>query len=104
MDFSIEIVHLKEELYKELRELESKFLNMFIKKSIEIEDKNKSSLDKIDSMMSKSEQMFNSINEQQIKLEKVFEFETFKNKINDMIITHELRINNISGRFFLWLK
>ena len=96
MDFSIEIVHLKEELFKELRELESKFLNMFVKKSSEIEDKNKSSLEKIDAMMRKSEQMFNSINNQQMKLEKIGEFESFKNKINDMIISHEFRIKNIS--------
>ena len=96
MDFNIELVHLKEEIFKELRELESKFLDMFVKKSSEIEDKNKTSLEKIDSMMSKNEQMFNSINNQQIKFEKIVELETFKNKINDMIITHELRIKNIS--------
>ena len=96
MDFSIEIVHLKEELFKELREFESKFLNMFAKKSSEIEGKNKSSLEKIDAMMRKSEQMFISINNQQMKLEKIVELESFKNKINDMIISHEYRIKNIS--------
>ena len=96
MDFNIELVHLKEEIFKELRELESKFLDMFVKKSSEIEDKNKTSLEKIDSMMSKNEQMFNSINNQQIKFEKIVELESFKNKTNDMIITHEFRIKNIS--------
>ena len=96
MDFSIEIVHLKEELFKEIRELESKLLNMFVKKSLEIDEKNKLSLEKIDIMMNKNEQMFNSINKQKIKFEKIVELESFKNKTNDMIITHEFRIKNIS--------
>ena len=96
MDFNIEIVHLKEEFLKEIRELESKLINMFFKKSLEIDEKNKLSLEKIDIMMNKNEQMFNSINKQQIKLEKIGELESFKNKTNDMIITHEFRIKNIS--------
>ena len=32
MDYNIEIIHLKEELFKELRELETKFENMYYKK------------------------------------------------------------------------
>ena len=96
MDYNIEILHLKEELFKELRELETKFVNMYYKKNIEIEDKNKISMEKINLMMSKSEEMFNSINNQQIKLEKIGELEAFKNKINDMIISHEVRIKTIS--------
>ena len=96
MDFNIEIVHLKEEIFKEIRELESKLLNMLTKKSMEMEEKNKLSLEKIEIMMNKNDQMFNSINKQQIKLEKIVELESFKNKINDMIIAHEFRIKNIS--------
>ena len=99
MDFSIEIVHLKEDLFKELREIESKFSKMFAKKSLEIENKNKSSLEKIDIMMKKNEQMFNSINNQQIKLEKIVELDSFKNKINDMIIAHEYRIQTLTQDF-----
>lgn len=96
MDYNIEIIHLKEELFKELRELETKFENMYYKKNIEIEDKNKISMEKISLMMSKSEEMYNSINNQQIKLEKIGELESFKNKVNDMIISHEIRIKTIS--------
>ena len=73
MDFNIEIVHLKEELFKELREIESKVLNMFSQKSSQIENNNKSSL------------------------EKIGELESFKNKINDMVISHEFKIKNISN-------
>ena len=99
MDFSIEIVHLKEDLYKELREIEDKFKNMFVKKTSEIENKNQSSLEKIDIMMTKNEEMFNSINIQQVKFEKIEEFDSFKNKINDMVMTHEFRIKSLSKDF-----
>ena len=97
MDFNIEIVHLKEELFKELREIESKVLNMFSQKSSQIENNNKSSLEKIELMMMKNEQMFDSINNQKLKLEKIGELESFKNKINDMVIAHEFKIKNISN-------
>ena len=38
--------------------------------------------------------MLSSMIDHQIKIEKIEELEQFKNKINDMIITHEVRINN----------
>lgn len=46
MDFKIELTHLKEEVFKELRDLDSKFTNMFFKKSSEIEEKNEVSIKK----------------------------------------------------------
>ena len=96
MDLKIELIHLKEEVFKELRDLETKFLNMYHKKNEDIENKNKNSLDKIEIMMKKSEQMFNSINNQQLKLDKIGELELSKNKMNGMIVSHECRINSIS--------
>jgi hypothetical protein len=32
MDLKIELIHLKEEVFKEIRDLETKFLNMYHKK------------------------------------------------------------------------
>ena len=95
MDFKIELTHLKEEVFKELRDLDSKFTNMFFKKSSEIEEKNEVSIKKINSMMDKNTEMFNSINSQKLKLEKIVELETFKNKTSDMILSQEIRIKEL---------
>lgn len=95
MDFKIELTHLKEEIFKELRDLDSKFTNMFFKKSSEIEEKNEVSIRKINSMMDKNSEMFNSINSQKLKLEKIVELESFKNKSSDMILSHEFRIKEL---------
>ena len=95
MDFKIELTHLKEEVFKELRDLDSKFTNMFFKKSSEIEEKNEVSIKRINSMMDKNTEMFNSINSQKLKLEKIGELESFKNKTSDMILSHEIRIKEL---------
>lgn len=95
MDFKIELTHLKEEVFKELRDLDSKFTNMFFKKSSEIEEKNEVSIKKINSMMDKNTEMFNSISSQKLKLEKIGELETFKNKTSDMILSQEIRIKEL---------
>ena len=95
MDFKIELTHLKEEVFKELRDLDSKFTNMFFKKSSEIEEKNEVSIKKINSMMDKNTEMFNSINSQKLKLEKIVELETFKNKTSDMILSQEILIKDL---------
>jgi hypothetical protein len=95
MDFKIELTHLKEEVFKELRDLDSKFTNMFFKKSSEIEEKNEVSIKKINSMMDKNTEMFNSINSQKLQLEKIVELEIFKNKMSDMILSHEIRIKEL---------
>ena len=96
MDLKIELIHLKEEVFKEIRDLESKFVNMFHKKNEDIESKNQNSLKKIELIMKKNEQMFNSINNQQLKIDKIGELELFRNKTDGMIISHECRINSIS--------
>ena len=96
MDLKIELIHLKEEVFKEIRDLESKFVNMFKKKNEDIESKSQNSLNKIELIMKKSEQMFNSINNQQLKIDKIGELELFRNKMDGMIVSHECRINSIS--------
>ena len=53
MDLKIELIHLKEEVFKEIRDLESKFVNMFKKKNEDIESKSQNSLNKIELIMKK---------------------------------------------------
>ena len=46
-----------------------------------------------------TEQMFNAVTEQQIKIDKITELETFKNKANDVILSHEIRIKSLNKDF-----
>ena len=46
--------------------------------------------------MNKTEQMFNAVTDQQIKIDKITELETFKNKANDVILSHEIRIKSLN--------
>ena len=95
MDYQIELVHLKEDIFKELKKLDKKFTDLYQEKSPSIPKDILTPLDKINIMLNKTEQMFNSVTEQQIKLDKISELETFKNKANDIIISHEIRINSL---------
>ena len=96
MDFHIELVHLKRELLKEITKLDTKFTNLYQKESSNITEDTLTPLDKINIMLKKTEQMFHSITEQQLKLDKIAELEIFKNRTNDTIIAHDIRIKNLN--------
>ena len=95
MDYQIELVHLKEDIFNEIKKLDKKFTDLYKEKSQNIPENILTPLDKINIMLNKTEQMFLSVTEQQIKIDKISELETFKNKSNDTIISHELRINSL---------
>ena len=81
MDFHIEMVNLKKELLKKIIDLDTKFSDLFSKKKEDIPEEVLSPLSKINLMLNKTEQMFNSINEQQIKLDKIhFAFDRWEDK------------------------
>ena len=95
MDYQIELVHLKEDIFNEIKKLDKKFTDLYQEKSQNIPENILTPLDKINIMLNKTEEMFHSVTEQQIKLDKISELETFKNKANDIIISHEIRINSL---------
>ena len=96
MDYQIELVHLKEDIFNELKKLDKKFTDLHNEKSSSISEDILTPLDKINIMMNKTEQMFNAVTEQQIKIDKITELETFKNKANDVILSHEIRIKSLN--------
>ena len=96
MDFHIELVHLKEDLLKEIKKLDKKFTDIHKKESVNIKEDILTPLDKINIMFKKTEQMFKAVTDQQIKIDKITELETFKNRTNDVILTHEIRIKGLS--------
>ena len=95
MDYQIELVHLKQDIFDELKKLDKKFTDLHQENSKNIPKDILTPLDKINIMLNKTEQMFLSVTEQQIKLDKITELETFKNKANDIIISHDIRINSL---------
>jgi hypothetical protein len=57
-------------------------------------------LEKVDLMMENNKKMFDSITLQKMKLEKISDYEPFKNKIEYMVTTHEMRINTIMNDLY----
>ena len=89
-----EIISLKEEFFKEIREIEKKLNLQIMKKSQEIEEKNKKFIEEFNLMLEKNKTLITLITTQNIYFDKINELENFRKKIDSMIITHEIRINN----------
>ena len=85
---------IKDEIYGSLREIES---NMKIK-FIDLESKIKKNLDefnlRLNSVSIDSKELKEIIFPQKLQIEKISDLLNFKNKVNDMLITHEVRIKN----------
>ena len=96
MDFHIELVHLKEDLMNEIKTLDTKFTDLYNKQSTEITKDILTPLDKINIMLQKTDQMFLAITDQQLKIDKITELETFKNRMNDKVISQEIRIKALA--------
>ena len=86
------IINLKEEILLDIRETENKIMEQINKKWCQIENENKTFLEKVNMIMQNNKEMFDSITFQKIKLEKISDYEPFKNKIESMVTTHEIRI------------
>ena len=89
-----EINLFKNEIYGQVRELESKLISKINKNHTTLKEDLESYEKKILSLINKNKEMILSLVSQKLKLEKISELENFKNKIDDMIITHEVRIKN----------
>ena len=94
------IQNLKEEILFDLRQLENKLTDQINKKWYQIESTNNSLLERISLMMDNNKEMFDSITLQKINLEKISDYEPFKNKIEAMVTSHEIRINSILNDIF----
>ena len=85
---------IKDEIYGSLREIES---NMKLK-FIDLESKIKKHLEefnlKLNSVSIDSKELKEIIYPQKLQIEKISDLLNFKNKVNDMLIAHEVRIKN----------
>lgn len=85
---------LKEELLKEIHELEQKTNFQITLKNQELNEKCKKYFEEFNTMNEKNKSLLNSLSLQKINLEKINDFDNFRKKMESMIITHEIRINN----------
>ena len=85
---------LREEIFKEIHNVENNMNLKVLKHFQENEDKNKIFVEKFTSLYHKSQTLSDSISSQVVNLDKIKEFDSFRNKIDNIIITHEIRINN----------
>ena len=89
-----ELSSLREEIFKEIHNVENNMNLKVLKHFQDNEDKNKIFVEKYNSLYQKSLTLSNSISSQVVNLDKIKEFDNFRNKIDNIIITHEIRINN----------
>ena len=86
--------YFKNEIYGSLREMETNLKTKFS----ELESKIKTDLDnlkeKLDTLTSDNNEFKQILIPSKLKLDKIEDLEKFKNKVDDKIITHEIRIKN----------
>ena len=87
-----ELLLLKDEFLKEIRDLETKLNSKLEKQSIIIGCQNQEQEDKINLTIQKNEQLYENMLDQKMKLEKI---SVSQKKLNDMLISHEMRINTL---------
>jgi len=89
-----EIKTLKNEFYKEIKEVENK-INQKLLKQFEKDEENISEyIEKFNKMFKRGESLLESMSTQIINFDKINELENFRHKIDSMMISHEIRINN----------
>ena len=89
-----EINLFKNDIYGLIRQLESKLNERINKSQSELKDNFEIYAKKINSLIENDKDMVISLVNQKLKLDKIAELESFKNKVDDKMITHEVRINN----------
>ena len=85
----------KDEVLNEIREMEKKFLNELSQKNFEHTINYEAFSEKVNSILESNRLMIESITNQKIHFEKINKLEKETNKMDQNIITHEVRINNI---------
>ena len=84
----------KEEVLSYIRELENKLTNQITNKESKLNKDYKEFTDKMNTLIENNKNMVSDLVSQKLKIEKIGELETFKNKVDGMLITHEVRIKN----------
>ena len=89
-----EINSLKEEIYLTIRQLEQKIFDAINIKTAQISDDYEKYNEKLDFIISNNRNMIESVVSEKINVEKLNALESFRNKADGILISHEIRINN----------
>ena len=89
-----EIKSLKNEFYKEIHEVENRINQKILKKFQDDEENLAEYIKKFNKMFKRGESLLNSMTSQIVNFDKINELENFRNKIDSIMISHEIRINN----------
>ncbi len=87
-------LQFKEEILKNIRAFEEDILNKINKKMIELNADYKKFHNNLNNLSENNRQLINSLINKNINLEKIASLEQFRNKVDSILITHEIRINN----------
>ena len=90
-----EIVELKNEFLKEIREVETKLDKKIEKQSLILDTRNNEHEEKINLNIQKNEELYDIMLKEKVKIEKLSELFVSYKKLNDMLMSHEIRINNL---------
>ena len=84
----------KEEVLTQIKELETKITAQITSKESKLNNDYIEFTDKMNLLINNNKTMVSDLVTQKLKIEKITELETFKNKVDGMLITHEVRIKN----------
>ena len=89
---SNDLNNFKEELLKRIRELETKLTSQITLNELKLSTDFQSLSKKVGVLTNNNKDILSSITSHKLKVEKISELEVFKNKVDSMLITHEVRI------------
>ena len=84
----------RDEIYGSLREMESNFKSRFTELESSLKNELENLKNKINLVTADNNELRELFVPYKLKMDKIPELENFKNKANDMLITHEVRIKN----------
>ena len=91
---SQENIKFKDDILKSVRDTQENIMKNIDLKLVEIIKKNKKLEDSLKYITESNKKLIENVTNKDVSLEKIKELEKFKNKVDSMLITHEIRINN----------
>ena len=89
-----EIDQFKEDMLKNLSDLESRLTSQIANKESFLNKDYNELTAKINTLIENNKEIVSNLATQKLKLDKINDLESFKNKVDGMLITHEIRIKN----------
>ena len=87
-------IFTKEDFLKEINDFEEKWMKMLDVKEFELKKEMTDIKENSTDILQKSKILLEKYSTEKLRDSRISELEAFKNKVNDMLLTHEIRINN----------